>query len=131
MTWISRIVSHLGIGALTVAASSCAPAETSPSTVAIPDLAGRTAGAPQRCVPTQPTEALRVVDSHTVLYGNGGTIWVNRLATECPGMTRMDILIIEPMGTEYCRGDKARSVDPVSHIPGPACVLGDFVPYKR
>jgi hypothetical protein len=131
MTRISRIVSDLGIVALAVAASSCAPAETRPSTVAIPELAGRTAGAPQRCVPTQPTEALRVVDSHTALYGGGATIWVNRLATECPGMTRMDILVIEPLGTQYCRGDKVRSVDPVSRIPGPVCVLGDFVPYTR
>jgi len=131
MTRISRIVSDLGIAALAVAASNCAPADTRPTTVAIPDLAGRTAGAPQRCVPTQPTEALRVVDSHTVVYGSGGTIWLNRLATECPGMTRMDILVIEPMGTQYCRGDKVRSVDPVSHIPGPTCVLGAFVPYTR
>ena len=42
-----------------------------------------------------------------------------------------DILVFEPTGGSYCRGDIVRSVDRDSHIPGPSCVLGDFVPFTR
>ena len=109
---------------------SCAPAQPA-GPVALPELAGRTAGAPQQCVPIQQTESLRIVGPGTVVYGSGRTIWVNRLASSCPGADRMDILIVEPTGPQYCRGDRLRTVDPVSRIPGPACILGDFVPYSR
>jgi hypothetical protein len=46
-------------------------------------------------------------------------------------MDRMQILVVEPIGAQYCRGDRVRTMDPVSRIPGPACTLGDFIPYSR
>jgi len=39
--------------------------------------------------------------------------------------------VTEPIGSQYCRGDIVRSFDRQSRIPGPACILGDFVPYTR
>jgi len=117
-------------GSLAVLVGSCAPAQPASST-AVSELAGRTAGAPQQCVPIQQTASLRIVGPGTVVYGSGRTIWVNQLASSCPGADRMDILIAEPTGPQYCRGDRVRTVDPVSRIPGPACILGDFVPYSR
>jgi hypothetical protein len=70
-------------------------------------------------------------DRRTILYGNGRTVWVNRLATSCAGLSRSDILVIQPVGSRYCRGDLVRTLDPISRLPGPACILGDFVPYTR
>lgn len=96
----------------------------------IPQLAGRTAGQPQSCVSIHRDENLTVADSRTVLYGSGKTVWLNHLRTECPGMNRMNILVTEPHGSQYCSGDMVRSLDPVSKVPGPTCILGDFVPYS-
>jgi hypothetical protein len=72
-----------------------------------------------------------VIDSRTLLYSVAGTVWLNRLATECPGASKFDIMVTQPMGDQYCRGDVVRSIDPVAKVPGPTCVLGDFVPYRR
>jgi hypothetical protein len=96
------------------------------------ELAGRSAGAAQRCVVIEQSEALRNSDNdhHILLYGSGKTIWANHLGGQC-GFGSDDVLITEPIGSHYCRGDLVRSIDRFSHIPGPACVLGDFVPYTR
>lgn len=96
------------------------------------ELAGRAAGAPQQCVLIQQLDALRVSDNnrHTLLYGSGRTIWANQLGRECTFGTN-DLLVTEPIGSHYCRGDIVRSFDRLSRIPGPSCVLGNFVPYTR
>lgn len=98
----------------------------------IRELAGRSAGKPEGCVPIQQSESLRVAenDRHLLLYGSGRTIWVNHLGPEC-GFNQDDVLVTHPFGSSYCRGDLVRSIDRDSRIPGPACVLNDFVPYTR
>jgi len=94
------------------------------------ELAGRSAGAPQRCVPIVQSEAIRISDDdrHTVLYGSGKTIWANHVGC---GFALNDILVTEPIGSSYCRGDMVKSFDRYSGIQGPACVFGDFTPYTR
>ena len=97
----------------------------------IPELAGRTAGPAQDCVTNDSTTSLRIVDGRTMLYGSGSTLWLNRLAVECPAARPSDILVTFPTGSQYCRGDIVRTLDRSTHIPGPSCVLGDFIPYRR
>jgi hypothetical protein len=96
------------------------------------ELAGHSPGAPQRCVLINSMDALQVSDNdrHTLLYGSGRMIWANRLDSQC-SFGSDDVLVTEPIGSFYCRGDIVRSFDRLSRIPGPACVLGDFVPYTR
>jgi hypothetical protein len=96
------------------------------------ELVGRSAGAPQRCVSTSQTDSLRVSanNRHTLVYGNNRTIWANNLGGQC-SFDYNDVLVTEPVGSYYCRGDLVRSFDRYSRIPGPACVLSDFVPYSR
>jgi hypothetical protein len=120
-----------GLVALAVFAAGCAPAGPVPAPTAIPDLARRVAGPKQSCVNINSTASLRIVDQATVLYTSGSTVWLNRLATQCSGASGFDILVTHPTGSQYCRGDIVQAVDPVSKIPGPSCVLGDFVPYRR
>jgi hypothetical protein len=122
---------RLGIIPLAVAAVSCAAPEPEPSRPAV-ELAGRTAGPPERCVLIRQGDALHVSDTdrHTLLYGNGRRLYANRLGPAC-GFRRDDVLVTEPFGGHFCRGDIIRSFDRLSRIPGPACVLGDFVPYSR
>jgi hypothetical protein len=117
--------------AAVVLAGCAAPPPRGNAPAQVQELAGRVAGAPQRCIPFNRTDPLRMADGRTLLYGYGRTIWVNRLGPRCSGFPRDAILIAEPLGAQYCRGDRIRSVDPVSHLPGPACIIGDFVPYTR
>ena len=111
-------------------ASSCAapPPERTGDPV---ELHGRTAGIAQRCVSLRPTDSLRASDTdpHTLIYGSGQVIWANRLG-QC-AFANDDILVTEPTGSYLCQGDLVRSFDRSSHIPGPSCVLGDFVAYRR
>jgi hypothetical protein len=95
------------------------------------EIAGRNAGPPQDCVDTQSTASLRPVDESTIRLDDGGTLYVNHLAAACPGLRAMDTLIVEPHGSQYCRGDHIRSVPVGGGIPGPACFLGQFTPYRK
>ena len=98
----------------------------------IRELAGRSSGKPQGCVPTEQIESMRVADNdrHLLLYGSGRTIFVNQLGPSC-GFNRDDVLVTHPFGSSYCRGDIVHSFDRYSRIPGPSCVLSDWVPYTR
>jgi hypothetical protein len=122
---------RLRIILLAMMIGSCAPPPPVTPRLAT-QLVGRIAGAPKDCLPIRTTENLQIADGDrsTLIYGSGKTVWANRLGPSC-GFGLNDLLIFEPTVGQYCRGDIVRSVDRYSHIPGPSCVLGDFVPYTR
>jgi hypothetical protein len=72
---------------------------------------------------------MRITDSHNLIYSEGSTVWLN--TTNCPAVTFDDLLVLHPTGSEHCRGDIVNTVDRSSGIPGPSCVMGDFIPYRR
>lgn len=123
---------RIGLLLLLAILGSCAisPPESTPREAA--ELSGRVAGPAERCVLIDQTQALQVstTDRHTLLYGNGKTVWANRLGPSC-GFSSNDTFITEPIGSYYCRGDLVRSFDQFTKIRGPTCVLSDFVPYTR
>ena len=93
------------------------------------ELAGHVAGTPQSCVSTFPNQNLRVIDASTIAYGSGRTIYVNKLAGDCPALSQYNTVIAEVQGGQYCRGDHVRGLEPGAVIPGPWCNLGDWTPY--
>jgi len=96
------------------------------------ELAGRVAGPAQSCVPVSVSgHALQVAARRAIVYRQGGAIWVNRLSGDCPGFHPSDTLVVELYGARYCRGDRVHARSPGSNIPGPACLLSEFVPYRR
>ncbi len=95
------------------------------------ELAGRVAGPPETCVSDHRSRSLQIVDRRTLTYRAGDTLWVNRLAADCPGLRPLNTLIVEKHGSQLCRGDRVRGIEPGSTIPGPMCPLGDFIPYRR
>ncbi|MDP9414780.1 MAG: hypothetical protein M3Q08_12005 [Pseudomonadota bacterium] len=95
------------------------------------ELAGRTAGEPESCVAAIQNQPLRIVDRRTIAYERGDTIWVNRLERDCPGLRPLNTLIVEVHGSQYCRGDRVRGLETGATIPGPICILRDFVPYRQ
>jgi hypothetical protein len=96
----------------------------------LPELAGRTAGAPQRCVTFQQREGLHIAGPHTLTFRDGPTLWVNSVPG-CSALRNSDILVLEPVGSQYCRGDFVRTRDNVTLLPGPGCRLNEFVPYTK
>lgn len=96
------------------------------------ELAAREVGPPQTCIPADSgASGLTIVDSRTVTYERGRTLWVNRLEAECPGLRPLDTLILEVHGSQYCRNDRVRALPAGTTIPGPTCFLGTFTPYRR
>ena len=75
--------------------------------------------------PCEPTGA------RTLVLRRGQTLWINHLADRCPGMRPLTTLIVESKSGAYCRDDLVRSIEPGSTIPGPACRIGDFIPYRK
>lgn len=120
------------------ALASCAPTPIQQSMAAeqfarnfAQETAGRTPGATNSCVSTFGSENLRVVNPSTLAYGNGRTIHINRLPAPCPGLDQYNTIIVEAHGSQYCRGDRIRSLEPGGIIPGPICHLGDWTAYNR
>lgn len=111
--------------------ASCSPGHRLPVGQPGGELAGRTPGPAQACVPMMRTEALRFSSDRVLTYGRGQTVWVIRLQEGCSGIRPTDTLVVKSTGTSYCRGDLVQAVDPVSGRPGPGCFLTEFIPYRR
>ena len=117
--------------ALGLSIAACAGPAVPPGDASASVTAGRVAGPAQSCVSTHPSEGLRAIDSATLAYGSGSTIYLNRLGDRCPGLQNLSTIITEVQGGHYCRGDRIRALELGSIIPGPTCNLGDWVPYRR
>ncbi len=94
-------------------------------------LEGKVAGEPVSCVSRYPGASLTVVSESVLLYRvSGRLIYRNDLIGSCTGLGRGDTLIIKPTGSQYCRGDIARSADLVTGSITGGCALGSFTPYR-
>jgi hypothetical protein len=112
------------------ALGSCTQPPAPPGAAFAQTVAGRIAGPPQSCVSHFGSDHPYVIDPQTLAYGYGRTIYVNRLGAPCPGVDQSNILITESYGGMYCRGDRIRGSEPGAIIPGPVCILHDWVPYR-
>jgi hypothetical protein len=131
----------IGLAALTMLAGcSVSEAQTAPvpltekqAKLLEKEIGGRTPGAPVRCISKfgQPN-VIRVSDDTLLYRVSGRLVYQNKLLSPCPGLARdLDVIVSEQFGSQQCRGDLLRLVDRVGGIPGPVCVLGDFVPYRK
>ena len=111
--------------------AACSSSAVPPGDASASVIAGRVAGKPQSCISSQTSEGLHAIDSATLAYGSGSTIYINRLGYRCPGLGDLSTIITEVRGGQYCRGDHIRALEQGSIIPGPSCNLGDWVPYRR
>jgi hypothetical protein len=114
---------------LALAACTAQPAPI--GTARTNELAGRIAGPAQSCVSTQPTRNLQVVDESTLVYGSGNTLYLNRLRAPCLGLNPTTTLIFDLHASHYCSGDHFRTIETGASVPGPVCLLGDWVPYRQ
>jgi hypothetical protein len=120
-----------------VVACSALPDEQAPSPRAQRELAdalaGRTAGPPVRCIPNYRANQMQVIDDGTILFRDGGTVYLQRPQGGCPGIsTGGRTLVTRTFGSNnLCDGDINQLVDLGSGFSGGACVFGPFVPYSK
>ena len=131
----------LGISASALL-SGCSVSEAESTPMALTDkqskllekqIGGKVAGEPVSCIyNSRYSNVIRVSDDLLLYKVSGKLVYQNRLRSACPGLARdSDIMVTEQFGSQQCRGDVIKLVDRVSGIPGPFCVLGDFVPYRK
>ena len=120
--------------------TACAPVDSTPvpltekqSATLSKQLVGKVAGKPVNCISDmQATHLIRVSDDILLYRVSSRLVYENRLRYSCPGLARDDdIIVSEQFGSQKCSGDLIRLVDRSSGIQGPACSLGDFVPYRK
>lgn len=111
--------------------ASCTRPASPPGADLAEALAGRTAGRPERCIDSSTSQGIHAIDSANLAYGWGRTVFVNHLGDQCPGLSSLSTIIVEDHRGQYCRGDRIRTIVPGTTIPGPSCVLSDWIPYTR
>ena len=124
------------IGAALVAGcTASAEQSTSQQAKADRDLAkaigDRKAGAPVDCINSTTNDGPQIIDKQTVIYRQGQRVWVNKLTAECPGLTPFNTMLVELHGSQICRNDQFRIIEPGSSIPGAFCRFGKFTPYSK
>lgn len=123
-------------GALAMAACSTAPAEQTRSPKEAKELAdvlaGRVAGPPERCIFNDRSVETQIIDDWTILFRDGGTVYVQNPRGGCPGMGGgVYTLVTRSIGSQMCDGDINHLTDLRNRMGGPTCVFGPFTPYRK
>lgn len=95
------------------------------------ELAGKTPGRAEKCLPLHRTRDMQVIDDHTILFRDGRTTYVNTTLGDCNNLANPSYaLVTRNFGPQLCRGDISTVTDPTSGMTVGSCSLGDFVPYR-
>lgn len=122
-------------GAVLLASCSTAPVQEARTPKAERELAsalaGRTAGAPVRCLPSYRSTDMQVVDEWTILYRDGRTVYVQNPRGGCPGLGSYTLVTRKYGTNQTCDGDISQLVDLHTGTGGGSCVFGPFTPYTK
>lgn len=96
-------------------------------------LAGRTAGQPVSCIGNMRGSDMTVVDDYTILFKEGGTVFVQKPRGGCYGIGNGNYTLVTRLNgsSRLCNGQIGEIVDRVSGFGFGSCVFGDFVPYRK
>lgn len=95
-------------------------------------LAGRVAGAPQRCIGLLGNRGPVIAEEGLILYQPAAKrTWRATVIGPCPGIRPFNTLIVDVYGSQVCRNDRFRTLQPGSTIPSPYCRFGNFIPYEK
>jgi hypothetical protein len=96
-------------------------------------LAGRTAGAPVSCIGNMRGSDMQVIDDYTILFKEGGTVYVQKPRGGCYGIGNGNYTLVTRIAgsNRLCSGQIGEIVDRVSGYGFGSCVFGDFVPYRK
>jgi hypothetical protein len=93
-------------------------------------IGDRSAGEPRKCIVTNSSQSLTIIDRTAIVYRQGGKVWVNRTAHP-QDLDEDDIMVIRRYGSSLCRTDMITQVDRLSGMFSGAIFLTDFVPYEK
>ena len=96
-------------------------------------LAGRTAGPPVSCIGNSRGSNMQVVDDNTILFKEGGTVYVQKPRGGCHGLGNGTYTLVTRLhgSNRLCRGQIGELVDRVTGSSYGSCVFDDFVPYRK
>lgn len=95
-------------------------------------LAGRVAGPAVDCIELSRTDGPDIVDQGTILYRQSGKrIWRTGPVGTCPSLRPLTTLIVEVYGSQICRNDRFRVLEPGTSIPSAYCRFDRFTPYDK
>ena len=96
-------------------------------------LAGRTAGQPVSCIGNMRGSYMTIVDDYTILFREGGTVYVQKPRGGCYGLGNGNYTLVTRLNgsSRLCNGQIGEIVDRVSGYGFGSCVFGDFVPYRK
>ena len=94
-------------------------------------LAGRTAGPPVSCISNSRGSSMTVVDDYTILFKEGGTIYVQKPRGGCHNLESNTLVTRMAGSNRLCRGQIGQVVDRVAGFSQGSCVFDDFVPYRK
>lgn len=129
---ISMTIAALALAGCTASSEMIASQQAEAQKDLASALGDRVAGAPRDCISVSDSDGPQIIDDHTILYKPvGRTLWRNELGSACPGLRPYTTLIVEVHGSQICRNDRFRVLDPGSSIPSAYCFFGKFTPYEK
>ena len=125
------IVRTITLLPLFVFAASCAtvPEQEGTDPKLTEALAGKVAEKPRMCIPLDEARSGEVFRG-AILYRTSRRLNYVSTSPGCRTFANDPIFVNRVYSSQLCRGDIVQFVDRTSSIPGPACVLGDFTPYR-
>ncbi|MBR0553444.1 hypothetical protein [Stakelama marina] len=128
----------LVLAALSTALAGCA---MSPEQVAVQkrEQAKEFASTLDNRVPTKTEDCInsslvtgpQIIGNDTIIYRESGRrLWVSKIEA-CPALRPLTTLIVEQYGTQLCRHDRFRVLEPGATIPSAYCTFGTFTAYDR
>lgn len=94
-------------------------------------LKGRVAEAPVSCITPMMNSSQQIVSGRAIVWRVGSKLYVNVPRGRADTLRDDDVLITQQWGSQLCRNDQVRLLNPMSRIPGGILLLGDFVPYVK
>lgn len=95
------------------------------------ELAGLVLGKPVNCIDPRWSRQVKSYGG-TILYGDlGSTKFRSDTGGGCERIGRGDVLVTRTYTGQLCRGDIARTIDPVSRFQTGSCSFAQFVPYRK
>jgi hypothetical protein len=94
-------------------------------------LEGREAGEPVRCISSRPQQRVHMIDGTAYVFGQGGTLYVQRTARPQDIDRRNAVINQRFSGGELCRSDVISTVDPIQGFFTGTVIFDDFIPYRR
>jgi hypothetical protein len=129
-----KIALALATGSLIATGLIAGPAAAKPKLSGEEQLAkvleGRVAGEPVDCISLMDTREQRVIDKTAIVYGQGGTIYVNR-PRNASDLDRDDVMVSDIRGSQLCSVDVVRMHDRSNFFYTGFVGLDRFVPYRR